>query len=96
VRVDIDFSSSKLRRIFNSHQELLKEYGKKTSKKIRVRMAVLISARNLAEVPKKLPDRCHRLKGKRSGQYAVDLNQPFRLVCIPVGKTVFLKDNGFS
>jgi proteic killer suppression protein len=56
-------------------------------------MAVLKSAHDLAEVPKKPPDRCHRLKGNRSGQYAVDLNQPFRLVFIPVGETVSLKSN---
>jgi proteic killer suppression protein len=90
--VDIQFSSSKLNRIFNSKQELLREYGKETSKKIRIRMAVLRSSITLGDVPKKRPDRCHGLKGNRIGQYAVDLNQPFRLVFKPAGTFTTRKD----
>jgi toxin HigB-1 len=83
--MDIQFSSSKLNRIFNSEQQLRKAYGKESSKKIRLRMAVLQNATTLLEVPRKKPDRCHGLKGSRSGQYAVDLNHPFRLVFEPAG-----------
>jgi toxin HigB-1 len=70
--------------VFNTGRELVKAYGKDTADKIRVRMSVLRNARNLADVPKKPPDRCHPLKGDRVGQYAVDLNQPFRLVFEPI------------
>lgn len=83
--MDIQFSSAKLERIFNSDRQLLKEYGRERAGKIRLRMSVLKSAKNLAEVPKKRPDRCHGLQGDRAGQYTVDLNNPFRLVFEPVG-----------
>lgn len=90
--MDIQFSSAKLNRIFNSEQQLLREYGKETTKKIRLRMSVLKSAKTLVEVPKKQPDRCHGLKGNRIGQYAVDLNHPFRLVFKPIGAFTAGKD----
>ena len=48
-----------------------------------MRLAVLRNARTLAVVPTTRPERCHRLKGKRAGQYAVDLVHPHRLVFRP-------------
>ena len=92
--MDIQFASAKLERIFNSQQQLLKTFGKETAKKIGVRMSVLRSAPTLNTVPTKRPDRCHPLKGDRKGEYAVDLNQPFRLVFEPAGDQLAVKGDG--
>lgn len=92
--MDIQFASAKLERTFNSHKQLLKEYGKETTKKIRIRMAVLRSSPTLSSVPTQKPDRCHPLKGDRRGEYAVDLNHPFRLVFEPAGDPLPVKGNG--
>lgn len=48
-----------------------------------LRLAVLNSAPTLSDVPTSKPDRRHQLKGDRSGQYAVDLIHPHRLVFSP-------------
>ena len=53
------------------------------SRVLQIRMAVLNSARNLAQVPATPPDRCHMLRGDRMGQYAVDLVHPYRLIFEP-------------
>ena len=47
---------------------------------IKMRMAVLQAARNLALVPTTPPDRRHQLVGDRDEQLAVDLVHPYRLV----------------
>ena len=47
---------------------------------IKMRMAVLHAARNLALVPTTPPDRRHQLVGDRDEQLAVDLVHPYRLV----------------
>ncbi len=83
--MDIQFRTRKLQRIFNSERELAKAYGPDCAKKIRMRMAVLSSAPSLSTVPTDKPDRCHELKGKRTGEYAVDLVHPYRLTFKPVG-----------
>ena len=53
------------------------------AKKIKLRLAVLSNAPTLSEVPTSPPDRRHQLKGDRSGQYAVDLIHPHRLIFEP-------------
>jgi len=58
------------------------------------RLAVLNSARTLADVPSTRPERCHPLKAKREGQYAVDLVHPRRLVFKPNHDPVPRKDDG--
>lgn len=83
--MDIVFRTRKLERTFNSERELVKEYGKQCARKIQVRMAVLRAATSLEDVPTAPPDRCHELKGDKSGHFAVDLVHPFRLIFRPHG-----------
>lgn len=80
--MDITFKTSKLRKIFNSEKELKRAYSE-NSKKIKLRMTLLSAASNLAEVPIDKPARCHALKGNKTGQFAVDLKHPYRLVFCP-------------
>ena len=81
----IEYAHRKLEKIFNDATRLKKEYGSEQAQKIQRRLAVLDAAVNLAEVPTDKPDRCHALKGNRSGQFAVDLKHPFRLIFKPKG-----------
>jgi proteic killer suppression protein len=81
--LDIFFKNSKLQRVCNSGALLQKNYGTENSKRIRVRLAVLAAATSLADVPVKLPERCHPLTGPRAGCFAIDLLHPFRLVFCP-------------
>lgn len=81
--MEVYFSNNKLQKIFNSEKELVKNYGTLQAKKIMMRMKVLKAAKNLDEVPKQRPDRCHQLKGDRKGYFAVDLVHPFRLIFRP-------------
>lgn len=78
--MDIIFRTRKLARTFNSRSELQRRYGAQQARTIEMRLAVLRNAKTLSVVPTTRPERCHRLKGKRAGQYAVDLVHPHRLV----------------
>lgn len=81
--MEIIFKTSKLRKIFNSERLLQAEYGAEMGRVIMRRMSVLWAARTLQEVPIKPPQRRHELKGRRKGQFAVDLKHPHRLVFRP-------------
>ena len=81
--MDIAFSTRKLAKTFNSGSALAKEHGDRMARTIQIRLAVLRHARTLAMVPTSPPDRRYLLTGRRSGQYAVDLVHPFRLVFEP-------------
>ena len=61
---------------------------------IMTRLAVLKNARTLSLVPTSRPDRLHQLVGNRSGQFAVDLVHPYRLIFVPNHDPVPLKEDG--
>jgi proteic killer suppression protein len=92
--VTVSFRTSHLLKTFNSEKALVREYGPRNAKRIAIRMAVLFAAPNLAAVPKSKPDRCHPLKGTRDGQFAVDLEHPFRLVFSPDHDPVARSEDG--
>ena len=95
--MDIVFKSQKLAQIFNSETNLKKNYGAKVARIIMIRAFVLKNARNLGFVPKTPPDRCHQLKGRRKGQFAVDLDEKRRLIFKPYHEhTPRLEDGGID
>ena len=81
--MDIAFRTRRLERVFNSYDALVREYGDRMARTIAVRLAVLKNAHTLDMVPTTPPDRRHLLSGRRSGQYAVDLVNPYRLIFVP-------------
>ena len=92
--MEVSFRTRKLQKIFNSERSLVKANGTQRAKRIMMRLAVLTNATSLSEVPRTPPDRCHLLTGDRSGQFAVDLVHPYRLVFEPNHDPVPLKEDG--
>ena len=92
--MEINFKSVKLARVFNQEKLLKKEYGEENSRIIMRRMQVLQAAPNLSQVSHLKPVGRHELIGKRKGEFAVDLQQPFRLVFRPNHDPVPLKTDG--
>ena len=62
---------------------MLKAFGSERAKVLKLRLGVLSNAKTLADVPVEPPPRCHQLKGKRKGQFAVVLIGNWRLVFEP-------------
>lgn len=92
--MEIFFKNAKLAKCLNEEARLKKEFGERNAKEIRLRLAVLVSAPTLAHVPTVPPDRCHLLKGKYAGCYAVDAAHPFRIVFQPEHDPVPKKADG--
>ncbi len=72
-----------LKRQLSSEKEMLKAFGHQRTKALKLRLSVLFKAESLADVPVEPPIRCHQLKGKRKGQFAVVLIGNWRLVFEP-------------
>ena len=81
--MEIRFKSRKLRKIMSSEALLIREFGRENARVIMRRMIVLQAAESLSDVPRKRPERCHALSGKRRGQYAVDVKHPYRIISEP-------------
>lgn len=92
--MDIAYKTKKARKIFNSFDKLVREYGLERAKKISMRQDFLRAAVNLSQVPTNPPTRRHELKGYRKGQFAVDLTGNYRLVFEPNHDPVPRKSDG--
>lgn len=73
---------------------LYQEYGPENGRCIMLCMAVLRAAPSLDHVPPTKPIRRHPLLGKRSGEFAIDLKHPFRLILEPDHDPIPKKGDG--
>jgi len=80
--VEITFTDKKFEKLANDDRKLVREFGKLRAAKIKARLAQLRFATTLEEV-RNLPGNYHELTNNRKGQWACDLNQPYRLVFTP-------------
>lgn len=81
--MEITFRTRRLARIFTSNRELRRAYGPAMAETIALRIAVLQGVPALTAVATTPPERRHALLGARSGQYAIDLAHPYRLIFEP-------------
>lgn len=81
----IVFHNRKLEKECCRQQQLQKIYGDRQAKLINIRLAALHAAVTLGDFwpPYGPGDRCHELKGNRSGQLSMDLVHPYRLIFCP-------------
>lgn len=91
--MNITFTDKKIEELSNNDRKLQKEFGKLRAEKIKARLAQLSSATNLEEV-RYLPGNFHELTNNRKGQWACDLDQPYRLVFTPHEKPVPTNEHG--
>ncbi len=91
--MDISFKSKKLEKIASDPKKCLKEFGKIRSDLFLLRVRDLYRAEVLEDV-RYLPGNYHELKGDRKGQWACDLDQPYRLIFEPHEDPIPTDDNG--
>jgi proteic killer suppression protein len=81
----IEYRTNKLKKRCLKFEEAQKAWGKQMAKKIMQRISEILAAPTLEDLNRLPPTRCHKLSGDREGQYAVDLEQPCRLIFEPIG-----------
>ena len=91
--MDITFADKKLQKIVSDDRIMVKEFGKRRAEKIRDRLAQLKFAKTLEDV-RYLPGNYHELTGNRKGQWACDLDQPYRLVFEPQEDPIPTNEHG--
>ena len=80
--MEITFADKNLNKIVNDDRKMVKEFGKVRAVKMRARLTQLKFAKTLEDV-RNLPCNYHELTGDRKGQWACDLDQPYRLIFEP-------------
>ena len=80
--MNITFSDNKFQKIVNDDKKMVRTFGKIRAEKLRIRLIQLKDAETL-EFVRHLPGNYHELTGDRKGQWACDLDQPYRLIFKP-------------
>ncbi len=75
----ITFSNKRLEKLANDYKKCQKEFGAIRAKLFNRRLQDLINANTLEDV-RHLPGHYHELTENRKGQWACDLDQPYRLI----------------
>ncbi len=78
--MEITYKSKKLERICTEAKFAERTYGKEMAEKIYMRIRQIRATDTVQLMMEYRVGRCHPLSGNRSGQYAVDLVHPYRLV----------------
>ncbi len=89
----ITFTDNKLRRFANDNKLAVKKLGLHRAKLYQRRLEDLADAESFADL-KELPGRYHKLKENRKGQWACDLDHPYRLIFEPALKQIPEDKNG--
>lgn len=80
--MDITFSDKKLANMVNDDRKLNQKMGKVRADKIKLRLTQLRDADTLEDV-RNLAGHFHELVDNRKGQWACDLDNPYRLIFTP-------------
>ena len=91
--MNISFKDTKIEKLANDDRKCLREMGKLRANKFKVRLTQLRFAQTLEDV-RYLPGNYHELIGNRKGQWACDLDQPYRLIFEPHEKPIPEDKNG--
>lgn len=86
--LDITYKNRKIERICTNAKVADREYGSQMSAKIQMRIDEIRAVDTVEEMIQFHIGRCHALKGNRKGQYAVDLEHPYRLVFTKHGNEI--------
>lgn len=91
--MEIFFKSKKLQKLCENPRKLIKSLGQMRAEKLLTRLDDMYAAETLEDT-RYLPGHYHELVGDRKGQWACDLDQPYRLIFEPTEKPIPTDDNG--
>ena len=91
--MEIYVVNKKLEKVLSDRKKMIREYGFNMAQKIMQRIHDMKFAENL-EVLISLPGNHHPLRGDRKGQFACDLEQPYRLIYKPGNNPLPINKDG--
>jgi Plasmid maintenance system antidote protein len=91
--MEVTFKNNKLKKIAENNKKCVRELGQNRAKLFMMRVGDLYVADSLEDT-KELPGHYHELSGNRKGQWACDLDQPYRLIFKPHEDPIPIDNDG--
>ena len=90
--VDIQFKTKRLQETCGDRRKRDQEFGPERGKRLGIRLDQMRAAANLEEF-KRVHQRAHPLRADRKGQWAADLDGPYRLIFEPISDPAPVTDD---
>jgi proteic killer suppression protein len=91
--MDLSFQDKKMEKLAKDYRKCQKAYGKFRAELFMRRLGDLYDAQTLEDV-RNLPGNYHELIGNRKGEWACDLDQPYRLIFQPHEEPIPTDEHG--
>ena len=78
--MQVEYKNSAIKKICTNASAASKKYGSEMAEKIQLRIDQITAADSVEQMIRFNIGRCHKLRGDRKEQYAVDLVHPQRLI----------------
>ena len=78
--MDVEFASRRLSRRYESSPEASRAWGQQVARKYIQRINILYAVKSLQDLYQIRSLKFHKLSGEREGQYAITLNERWRLI----------------
>lgn len=91
--MNLTFKTKKLQKVANNDKKMVKDLGPKRAKIFRRRLTQLHDSGTLEDL-RYQPGHFHELKGDRKGEWACDLDHPYRLIFTPHEDPIPQNDQG--
>lgn len=91
--MEIKFSNNNLKKCANNDSTANKKLGPRRAKLYKARLDDLFDADSLEDL-RHVPGNYHELKHDRKGQWACDLDQPYRLIFVPQENPIPINESG--
>ena len=86
--MEITFKNKKIKKVCEDASFAERKYGKRTAELLHQRIDEIKASDSVEIMVKFRIGRCHPLTNNRKGQYAVDLEHPYRLIFEKVGDEI--------
>lgn len=84
MSIEIEFNNAKLKKLCEDDKKLTAQFGAVNARKIVQRLNQIEAAESLGMLVQYRIGRCHPLKGELQGHFALDVEQPLRLIIEPI------------
>jgi len=78
--MDVQFKNSKMKKVFENHKLLTREYGAQQSEEIIQRLNEFTAAENSFDISRIPQARLHSLIGNLQDKWSVDIKYPYRIL----------------
>ncbi|MCK4269124.1 MAG: hypothetical protein KAW93_01455 [Methanogenium sp.] len=88
--MDLEFANNKIRKLCRNEKSAIRDLGETCSNKLKSRISDILAAETVTDL---IAGKPHPLKGKRKGQYSIEISGGKRIIFVPANNPTPLTES---